>query len=140
MKLLKQLAIAAIALLSTTLQAGTTGIIRPNYTLDVYQTKHLTAAGIDQKYHQELSQIADMILKTSSMPTEENSKRLLSKLGSLLEALKSSGDYAYLGLSPVIYPGDTKIGFSVDVVDKNDAARVLNFLPNQMHRCQTRVA
>jgi hypothetical protein len=126
---MKLMILIIMALLSNTLYAGTTGIIRPNYTLDVYNTTQITVAAIDKQYNTELTQIADMLLKSTSLPTEQNSKQLLEKLGGLLRALKQTGNYAYMGLSPIIYPGGSKIGFSIDVVDKKDEKKILNFLP-----------
>lgn len=105
------------------------GFIHDNYTLDVYRSNQIKAEMVDKIYHKELRQIASIMLNAKSMPTEENRMGLDPLFNKVMNGLRKSGNFVYLGLSPVTYPGGSRIGFTVDVVDASDKQRLDAFLP-----------
>lgn len=110
-------------------QPAISSIIHDNYTLDVYQSKQITAQQIDKMFGADLKQIAAMMISLNAFPTPKNSKDLMSKMGKLLGEIHKLGDFAYLSVSPVMYPGIKRISFSIDVVDKDAEKRMRDFLP-----------
>lgn len=105
------------------------GFIHDNYTLDVYRSRQISAEMVDSIYHQELKKIASIMLNVKSMPTPDNRMGLDVLFDKVMGGLYKSGHFSYLGLSPITYPGGSRIGFTVDVVDAADKRRMENFIP-----------
>jgi hypothetical protein len=54
---------------------------------------------------------------------------MIKKMEFVMDGLQKSGQFSYIRLSPIVYPNNTRIGFTVDVVDKGDERRMQGFLP-----------
>jgi hypothetical protein len=124
-----KITVAAILLsisVVTACHAAAVGVTHKNYTLDVFKSSQVTAEEIDQKYGKQLDKIASAMLHSTGMASVQTEE--MSKLfETVMTGIHDSGNFVYLGLSPITYPGGDKIGFTVDIVDKKDKDRLDGF-------------
>lgn len=120
------LGLISITILATPCLADNPWLIHKHYTLDVYRSSQLSAVEIDKQYGKELTALANDFLKpqTANELAFPMMKEFLTKV---VTPLMQSGKYAYIGFTPVTYPGSDVIGFSFDVVDKDQAQRLQGF-------------
>ncbi len=111
-------------MLTTNVFAKMNGVTRDIYTLDVYKTNSITAEEVDRKYQKEITQIAKYLIALNAMPNMQSAIDLKGPLNVVMDGVRKSGDFSYVGMTPVVYPGGKKIGISIDVVDKSDAKRL----------------
>ncbi len=103
-------------------------LIHKHYTLDVYRSSQLSAVDIDKQYGKELTALAKAFLKPRT-ENDDSLTELTAFYNKVVSPLMDSGKYAYINFLPIVYPDSDVIGFSFDVVDKDQAQRLQRFNP-----------
>lgn len=122
------LGLVGITFLASSCYAENPWLIHKHYTLDVYRSSQLSASDLDKQYGKELTALANDFLKPKA-GSDVSFPLMQAFLTKALTPLMQSGKFAYIGFTPVNYPGSDVIGFSFDVVDKDQAQRLQGFNP-----------
>lgn len=98
--------------------------------IDMYRSDQISAEYIREKFGKNFDKVSDM-LSSRWVGSEKYKKNINGKLTSIAAGIKKHGDFSFINISIVTYPGDKVIYYTVDLVDKKDAARNQGFLPKQ---------
>jgi hypothetical protein len=104
--------------------------------VDIYGTKSITADKLQTEYASEFQIIADAMMSPHTLDA-----KVPDALGTaymkIIEGIKAKNKFAYVTLTPVIYPNEThKAYITVDVVEEKQRSRLNVFLQqpsNQFH-------
>jgi hypothetical protein len=126
-----QLSASLIILMSgfVNCHAALLGVVHDNYTLDVFRTSQITAEQIDKKFTKEFTTVASVMLSPIGVEDMQKDKTFNNSITTIMTGIQGSGKYAYVGLSPITYPGGKKISFTVDIVDPKEKSRMAGMLP-----------
>tara|TARA_R110000868_G_scaffold169102_3_gene403971 strand:+ start:277 stop:1383 length:1107 start_codon:yes stop_codon:yes gene_type:complete len=116
-----------LALLSVTNIGKVFAVTHKDYTIDVYKTDQITAEEVDQKYGKQLAVITEEMRKLKKIGSAAGGDKMNHAMDILMEGVSKHGSFAYLGLSPVMYPDVKRISFTLDIVDKKDQFRLQGF-------------
>ena len=95
------------------------------YVVDVYGTQSLSLNEINQHYSLALMHMAEQIQKGES----GDAVQLEEAMQQVVAGIKKQGNFASVGISPIIYARDPKVYFTIDVVEAKDVARLRYFNP-----------
>lgn len=91
--------------------------------IDIYGTKQITVAEINKKVSKEdWQKLADLTYKMVDEAREPIEKKITNIINKM-------GDFAYLRLTPMTYSDKENIYITINAVDKKDAKRLTDFLP-----------
>lgn len=101
---------------------GTGSAPGPPPTVDVYGTDHVTGRELLERYDSEFRALAEYARGDTTALTPGIRARLR-------EGIRAIGDFAWIDLSVVAYPGEEtlRIGITLDVVERADSARRMAF-------------
>lgn len=95
--------------------------------LDVYGTQQISANKIKKQFNREIKQIATILQSTESLNSKKNIQLFSKLMTNIISEIKKEGDFAYVNLSPILYPGDPVVHITIDIVDKKDQKRLSYF-------------
>lgn len=91
--------------------------------IDLFGTSQITIEQVRQRFGKDIREL----VKASSVGDDQTFANLYDKITSGIQAM---GDFAYVAVSPVTYYNDGKYVYvTIDIVDRKDSQRLLNFLP-----------
>ncbi len=96
--------------------------------IDLYRSKQITIDEINKKFGKEISE-ANLMLNSAGWhdSSPENSEKIHNLMNKITDGIKSMGNFSYLNISIIMYL-DGKSYFTIDAVDKEDAARLSYFI------------
>jgi hypothetical protein len=97
-------------------------------TVDIYKSNQVTSYDIYKRFNKELNSIAMSLLDVGSSNDKNRFEDIANKIKYITANIYNMGEFSYVHISPVIYPGDNKVYFSLDLVDKKDKRRLDVFL------------
>jgi len=115
-----------LAVISTTTLAAEQPVAT---TVDVYGTKQLTSQQVVSIYSKEIQTIASNIQSGVITAPKQDQSDYLFAMNKMNTNIKLKGQFAYVNISPIIYPNDPITHITIDVVEKTDKQRLSYFLP-----------
>jgi len=101
---------------------------QPNYTIDIYRTKQITVEMIKARFGKDMQSLSEIMISQDSMSSPENMRLVSNIFERTISGLNEMGEFAYINISPTMYPQDKIIHISFDIVDKTDEQRLNVFL------------
>lgn len=101
------------------------------FTLDVYGTNQLPADLLESKYKNQFNEMAEIFNSPSGLTSSENQEHFSAIMKNMMADINSLNKFSYVGITPIIYPGDKILHITIDIVEKNDNARLIHFIPKQ---------
>lgn len=98
------------------------------FSVDIYRTKQITVQQILDKYKNDLQSTADLLININHHP-QLNDARYAALVNKITSGLKENGSFAFLNVSPIMYPGDNTLYITIDAVDMKDKKRLSHFIP-----------
>lgn len=98
------------------------------FSMDVYGTQQITAQQVLNKYKNELQTGADIIMNINHNHSDVKNASYKSPEKKIIAGLKKEGSFAYLNLSPIMYPNNDTLYITVDAVDLKDKDRLSHFI------------
>lgn len=95
--------------------------------VDVYRSTQINARELSKTYDHELHEISALIMSSESITTKNNIDKFTKIMTKIYVDIHNSGKFEYFALSPVVYPNQTNMYFTFDLVDKKDKARLSHF-------------
>lgn len=109
---------------------------KPIAVVDIYGTKSIKAEQLQKEYANEFQLIADAMMSSHTLDTEVPDP-LGKAYMKIIEGIKAKNKFAYVSLTPVMYPNETnKAYITIDVVEEKQRSRLSMFLQqpsNQFH-------
>ncbi|OGT62501.1 MAG: hypothetical protein A3E85_00630 [Gammaproteobacteria bacterium RIFCSPHIGHO2_12_FULL_45_12] len=96
------------------------------YSLDVYRSKQLTREQLISLYSNDFTRIAREVL-------HNDQAKWVKSIQDVTERIDALGKFAFIGVSPTLYPHDSTIHITVDVVDQEDSSRLAYLKAKPMH-------
>lgn len=97
-------------------------------TVDIYGTNKLSASQVKSQFKNEIHDIADC-MQHGSLSNSNTATQFSKAVNKMTSAIKANGGYAYVGLSPIMYPHDPITHITIDIIEKGDKPRLSYFLP-----------
>lgn len=98
------------------------------YTIDTYKSNQVSTDDLKNKFNNEFQTIANMMLSIDALYQEKNAQLLSNSISKITSGIYRMGEFSYVGISPIIYPGDEVVHITVDLIDVKDTARSTYFL------------
>lgn len=105
-------------------------------TVDIYGTHQLSSKIIKRKYAKEFMKIAEIMHSSKSITDPANNQLFVRLIKKITLGIQSMGKFSMINISPILYPNDPVVHFTIDVVDQNDQARLTHFLPSPTQSIQ----
>jgi len=141
---IRTLMLTLICLLTVTFSAQIYAEQQPKPVIDVFKTDQITLQTINKKFAANFQAIADIIRSPDSITSTKNTEDLLKLLNKTVSDINNLGSFAWVTISPIMYPDNNVTYFTIDIVDKADKTRLSHFLvkptrsiPDPDHLIQT---
>ncbi len=103
--------------------------LSPPMVIDLYRSKQITVQDITTQLGPELQQFAKAMPNPAQLGEQQDGHEMVEWLMKITQGINKMGRFSYVSVSPIFYPGDKHIYMTIDVVDKEDKARMLSYLP-----------
>lgn len=121
------LLIIFIALMSITINKQIKNLHKNKITLDVYGTKDLSTRILKEKFAPQFNKLADILQSPVGLNSSNNQTEMCNTLLYLISEIKKLGNFNFVNISPIMYPGDKVTHITIDIVDAKQKARLLYF-------------
>lgn len=98
------------------------------HSIDVYKSNQISIDIIKGKFSREFQTISDVMLSVGSLHSEKNTQLLSDSISKITSGIYEMGSFSYIGVSPIVYPGDKVVHITVDLIDVKDTTRRPCFL------------
>jgi hypothetical protein len=98
--------------------------------VDMYRSKQVSIEAIrsNNLLMNELSDIANIILSPESLSSEKNRNQAEKIMNAAKKEVSKLGDFKMVSVSPIMYPDNKTIYFTIDLVDQSDQGRLKKFM------------
>ena len=98
----------------------------PKVYIDVFGTKKISSEIVKKKYSGDIEALA----KAFSADGYENYPRTkLTNVEQMRYGIRRMGDFSFFNFAATKFPGDNSVYITIDAVDKDDAGKLNDFLP-----------
>jgi hypothetical protein len=108
-------------------QASSANEAKSRALVDLYRSKQVSADEIYKNSKPEFEGITNILLSKESVYTKVNEDKVRGWANKIKAEIAKAGKFAFINISPVIYPGKEVIYFTIDLVDEADKQRLENF-------------
>ena len=100
-----------------------------NTIIDIYGTNQLSLDVIMQNFSADFEKITEMYFSSEGGARQNNIKQTEQIIRYLQKQIMKMGDFAYLDVTPILYPGSANLYFTIDAIDRTDIRRLSSFNP-----------
>ncbi len=97
--------------------------------IDIYRTNQISLEKLKGQVGNQLKEISDIIALSEDLNSNVKGEMAKKLMEDVISKIQAMGEFSFVRVSPVLYPNDKVVYFTVDVVDKKDASRLSHFLP-----------
>jgi hypothetical protein len=105
----------------------------PKMYIDVYGTDKITSDILKNRFGNEIQSIYNLMISSDIEPAGDNLKKIEVLTKKIKDNTKKLGDFVYYkgGINKAPYAKD--VYFTIDIIERKDAQRLANFLPNPVN-------
>ncbi len=100
---------------------------QPKPVIDLFKTDQITLRTINKRFASDFQAMADHIRSADNLSTTTNTQELGNLIDKTILNINQLGNFAFVRISPIMYPDTNVTYFTVDIVDKADKKRLSYF-------------